>query len=178
MTNHALQIMDARVDESEAEYMFNVILIGRLQHIDNKYNAGAVSETDKNSWMVGLAIQFPLFSGFSTKYKVQELKHRIRQLNQQKLLVKDGLKFQLETTLNNLYTLSNEVEAARSAMKTAIENRDLTERAYAIEMASAEEMIQAQLLESIMIAKFHKVLYDYLANQARTEFLVGKQLGF
>ncbi len=175
-SEEALKILEARIDEAEADFMFNVALIGQLQHIENKYDAGMVSSPDKDRWMIGLAVQIPLFSGFSSKYQVEERKLQLQKLKEQRLLLKDGLGLQIRNTLSTLQSLQQEIKAAHEAMLTAQENRSLTERAYAIEMADAEEMIQAQLFESLMIAKYHKLRYDYFCAQASLEKLVGQKI--
>lgn len=172
----AIKIFDARVDEAKSEYWFNAALIGKLNHIENKYNAGAVSPQDKDSWMVGVGVEMPLFSGFSTKYKVQEMKVRLSELKEKQFMLKDGLALQIKAELLKIESLQDKIVSTNEAMDAAIENRDLTERAYSIDMASAEDMIQSQLFESLTIAQYYKAIYDHIVSKAKLDFLVGTKV--
>ncbi len=171
----AIKIFHAKLDEAESEYMFNVALIGQLRHIENKYEAGAVSDADKNSWMIGFGIQIPVFSGFSTTYKVQEMNARLSELKEKQSLLKDGLSLQVKMEMQKIHNLQVQIKASREAMETAIENRKLTERAYHIEMASAEDMIQSQLFESLMTAQYYKAVYDHIMAKAKFDLLTAKE---
>lgn len=175
-TLHAIEIFEAKVDEAESEYMFNVALIGKLNHIENDYEAGAVSAPDKNSWMVGFGVQMPLFTGFSTKNKVQEMNARLSELKAKQFMLKDGLALQIKMELQKIESLQEKINSSREAMDAAVENRDLTERAYSIEMASAQDMIQSQLFESLMIAQYHKAIYDHILAKAKLDLLIGTEV--
>ncbi len=171
----AIHIFHAKLDEAESEYMFNVALIGQLRHVENKYEAGAVSYADKNSWMIGVGLQIPIFSGLSTTYKVQEMNARLSELKEKQFLLKDALTLQIKMELQKIVNLQDKITASREAMNTAIENRELTERAYSIEMASAEDMIQSQLFESFMIAQYYKSVYDHIMAKAKLDLLLAKE---
>ncbi len=171
----AVKIFHAKLDEAESEYMLNVALIGQLRHIENKYEAGAVSEADKNSWMIGLGVQIPVFSGFGTTYKVQEMNARLSELKEKQFLLKDALSLQLKMEMQKIHNLQIQIKASHEAMKSAVENRELTERAYNIEMASAEDMIQSQLFESLMIAQYYKTVYDHIMAKAKLDVLMAKE---
>jgi len=173
----AINIFHAKLDEAESEYMFNVALIGRLKHIENKYEAGAVSYADKNSWMIGVGVQIPIFSGFGTTYKVQEMNARLSELKEKQFLLKDALTLQIKMELQKIDNLQDKIKASHEAMDAAIENRELTERAYSIEMASAEDMIQSQLFESLMIAQYYKAVYDHILAKAKLDFILAREQG-
>ena len=62
------------------------------------------------------------------------------------------------------------------AMLAATDNRDLNERAYQSELVETKDVIEAQIMESLWQAQFHKVLYDHVETRAHLNFLVGKEM--
>ncbi len=173
----AAKIYDAKVDEAKSEFWFKAALIGKINHIKNKYKYGAVSTHDKDSWMIGAGVELPLFSGFSSRYKVQEMRARASELEEKQYFLKDGLALQIKSALLKIKSLQDKVVFSKDAMKAAIDNRELTERAYSIEMASAQDMIQSQLFESLAIAQYYKALYDHLMAKANLDLLTGIETG-
>ena len=65
------------------------------------------------------------------------------------------------------------VQASGDAMNTAIENRDLNERAYYGDLVGVEDLIQAQILESLMKANYNKVLFDHIEAILELEYYLG-----
>jgi len=65
--------------------------------------------------------------------------------------------------------------AMAEAAKAAEENRDLNERAYQEEMVETKDVIEAQLVESLMKANYEKTLYDHMDAQARLDFVVARR---
>lgn len=172
-SEQALNIYQAKISEARSEYLFRLALIGKVNRIYNSYDYGTVSARDKKSWMLGVSVELPLFTGLSTRFKVQEMQARKAAFKSQKARLKDGLVLQIEEELGTIKSLQDKLTLIKEAKETATENRDLTERAYAIEMATAEDMIQAQLFESMAAAQYYKALYDHIVARAKLDYLVG-----
>ena len=67
----------------------------------------------------------------------------------------------------------DQVKATEDAMNTAIENRELNERAYYADMVGVEDLIEAQILESIMRANYNKTLFDHIEAIYELEYYLG-----
>ena len=61
-------------------------------------------------------------------------------------------------------------------MKAAGENRDLNSRAYQSELVDTQEVIKAELLESLMTAQYFKNRYDHAALQSQLTLVIGTEV--
>jgi outer membrane protein len=61
-------------------------------------------------------------------------------------------------------------------MQAATDNRELNERAYQSELVETKDVIEAQIMESLMQAQFQKVLYDHVEIRAKLNFVVGQEV--
>ena len=68
------------------------------------------------------------------------------------------------------------VRATRASRDAARENRDLNMRAYQSELVETRDVIEAQLLESFVVAQHYKALHDHVTEQAKLDFIVGSQV--
>ncbi len=59
------------------------------------------------------------------------------------------------------------------ALASARENRSLNERAYEATFVETKDVIEAQIMESIMEARYHHILFQ----QTETQFLIEKLIG-
>jgi outer membrane protein TolC len=66
--------------------------------------------------------------------------------------------------------------SSEAAALSSEENRSLNERAYQEELVETKDVIEAQLVESLMKAQYQKALYDNIEARANLEFVVGKEI--
>jgi len=50
------------------------------------------------------------------------------------------------------------------------------ERAYREDLVETKDVLEAQIVESLMQAQYQKTLYDHLEARANLDFVVGKQI--
>ena len=67
-------------------------------------------------------------------------------------------------------------KASEAAAKASEENRDLNERAYQEELVETKDVIEAQLVESIMKATYEKALFDHIEGEAHLDFVIGQEV--
>lgn len=173
----ALNALEAKIKEAKSNYFPKIALTGNIIHIENQYNAGMMSPQNKDTWAIGIGMEIPIFNGFRTKNQVQEAKLRLSKLQNQQILMKEGLALQIKYLFLQLDKAQKQETAAKAAMTAAQENRDLLERAYKEDLAETEEVVQAQLFESFMMAQYQKVLYDHLVAKANLEVIIGNEVG-
>jgi outer membrane protein TolC len=171
-----LKAAEARVDEKRAGYFPVLALVGRLTRIENSYDQGLVTPQNRSSWSIGLALDVPLFRGFRTEAEVREARARFGRLKEQEVLLREGLALQVTDAVLRLAQSAGQRKALAEAARSAEENRDLTERAYQAEMADPKDVLEAQLLESVMKAGNEKVLFDHAEARSRLDLVVGTSL--
>jgi outer membrane protein len=171
-----LKAAGAKIDEATSGHFPKVALFGNLTHIENSYDKGIVTPTNKDSWTIGVGLELPLFSGFRTTYEVKEAHARLERLREQKVLLREGIALQVKHLFITMMSAQDQKKASGEAAKAAEENRDLNERAYQEELVETKDVIEAQLIESFMKAQYQKALYDHIEAQAHLDLIVGREV--
>ena len=171
-----LKAAEAQVDEKKAGRRPKLALLGSLVRIENPYDKGAVTPTNKNTLAFGIALDLPLFNGMRTAAEVSEARSRLGRLNEQKILLREGLALQVKDVFLAIRRAMDQKAATEAAANAAAENRDLNERAYQQELVETKDVIEAQLMESLLKANFQKTLFDLAEAQARLQLVVGSEV--
>jgi outer membrane protein TolC len=172
-----LRASDGAVETARSGYFPRLALTGDLHAWNNGYDAGIATAQNKRGWTAGIGIEIPLFDGFLTRGRVAEARARLSQLQQQQLLLKEGLGLQIKDTVTSLEAATKAYQATLDAKTAATENRDLNVRAYQSELVDTEKVIRAQLTEAFMAAQHCKVRYDHAALRSQLVLLVGTGVG-
>ena len=128
------------------------------------------------SWSIGVGLELPLFNGMRTTNEVREARARLEKLKQQQFLLKEGIALQVKHIFIQLMSTQQQKVSSEAAANSSEENRALNERAYQEELVETKDVIEAQLIESLMKAQYRKALYDHLEARANLDFVVGKQI--
>ncbi|MGA7828013.1 MAG: TolC family protein [Geobacteraceae bacterium] len=171
-----LTAAEAKISEARSGHLPKIGLVGNLTRIENSYDKGIVTPENRNSWSIGIGLEIPLFDGLRTTNEVREAKARLAKLKEQKLLLRDGIALQVKHIFIQLMKSQDQQTSTAAAAVAAEENRSLNERAYQEELVETKDVIEAQLMESLMKAQHAKTLYDHLEAQANLDFVVGKEV--
>jgi outer membrane protein TolC len=166
----------ARIDEAKSGHFPKIGLFGNLTHIENSYDKGIVTADNRTSWSIGVGLELPLFNGMRTTNEVREARARLEKLKQQQFLLKEGIALQVKHIFIQLMSTQQQKVSSEAAANSSEENRALNERAYQEELVETKDVIEAQLIESLMKAQYRKSLYDHLEARANLDFVVGKQI--
>ena len=169
-----LTAAEAKISEARSGHLPKVGLFGSLTRIENSYDKGIVTPENRNSWAVGIGLEIPLFDGLRTTNEVREAKARLAKLQEQQVLLREGLALQVKHLFIQLMRSQEQKNSTEAAAIAAEENRSLNERAYQEELVETKDVIEAQLMESLMKAQHLKTLYDHLDARASLDFVVGK----
>ena len=172
-----LQAAQAKIDEAKSGHYPKIGLFGNLTRLENPYDQGIVNSDNRTSWTVGIGMELPLFNGLRTTNEVREARARLEKLKQQQSLLKDGIAIQVQHFFIQLRTAQKQKTATEAASVSSEENRALNELAYREELVETKDVIEAQLMESLMKAQYRKALYDCLEARASLDFVVGSQFG-
>jgi outer membrane protein len=166
----------AKIDEARSGHFPKIALFGNLTRIVNSYDAGIVTPTNKNSWTIGVGMELPIFNGLRTTGEVQEATARLQRLKEQQVLLREGIALQVKHIFIQIMSSQKQKMSTESAALSAEENRALNERAYQEELVETKDVIEAQLVESLMKAQYRKALYDHLEARANLDYIVGKEV--
>jgi outer membrane protein TolC len=176
MLEAGLGAAEAKIKEARSGYLPKIAFTGSLNHIENSYEAGFVTPDNRDNWAVGLVMSLDLFNGFRTRNEMREARARLGKMKEQKVLLREGIALQIQQILFNMIAAQDRRKFGLAALTSARENRDLNERAYSAELVETKDVIQSQLIESLMDAQHQKALYDHIEAQARLEIVVGTEI--
>jgi outer membrane protein TolC len=171
-----LEAAEAKITEARSGHFPKVMLTGSFSNIANSFQEGIVTPNNRNAWALGAMVEFPLFEGFLTQNKIREARANLNKLEQDKLLLKEGIALQVQDLFIKLRQTQEQYKAAKDAAHAAEENRDLNERAYQNELVETKDVIEAQITESFLKATFNKAVYDHAEVQAHLSYVVGTEI--
>jgi outer membrane protein TolC len=171
-----IRSLDGAVKTARSDYFPRIALTGELHRWWNSYTAGMATAANKAGWSIGVGVEIPVFNGFLTASKVAEALARVSKLKEEKLLLREGIGLQLRQLFLSYDAAAKTYAAANKAMTAAVENRDLTSRAYESELVETEKVIRAQLFEALLTAQYYKARYDLVAIESQISLVVGKEI--
>ena len=174
--NLAVKIKNEQINESESAYYPQVGVFGNLNKTYNSYEYVYLSEDNQNTWNLGIAVKMSIFDGFRTKNDVLEKKLNKKVMDEQKILLEDGLAIQLKNEFLISSTVYKQIQILKDAVETASENSDLNLKGFQYEMIEAKDLIQSQLTEAYVKADYLKYVHDYLLSLSKIDNLVGKKI--
>jgi outer membrane protein TolC len=128
-----------------------------------------------NTWTAGVAVTFPIFSGFLTNYRVAEAKSNLYILRANEESVRQLLLLEVRQSYLNLQAAEASIGATELALKQAKENLDLANGRYAAGVGSPIEVSDAFTTYITAQANFTGALYNYKTAQANIEKATGMQ---
>lgn len=171
-----LEAVAAKIDEAKSGHLPKIGLFGNLNRIENSYSKGMVTPDNRTSWAIGIGLELPLFNGMRTTNQVREARARLEKMKQQQFLLKEGIALQVKHIFIQLMSSQQQKAASQAAAASSEENRELNERAYQEELVETKDVIEAQLVESLMKAQYCKALYDHIEARTNLDYVVGKQV--
>jgi outer membrane protein len=142
----------------------------------NGYDAGLATDRNKKGWTLGLGVEIPIFNGRLVQNQVREARARLEKTREEQLLLREGIGLLVKDTLLGLSATGKALEATGEALKAAEENRDLNTRAYQNELVETQDVIKAQLIESLMSAQHLKNRYDHAALRSQLTLIIGNEV--
>jgi outer membrane protein TolC len=173
MVDLGLSYMNYRVDEMKSGHYPTVFVFGRFNQIFNSYDYGMVSKQNKTNFTFGLGVKIPIFQGFLISNQVDEAETRYKKMLEDKEYYRSGITLKMQDLFYKITKAKEHIQSVEDAMNTAIENRELNERAYYGDLVGVEDLIQAQILESLMKANYHKALFDHIESVLEMEYYLG-----
>jgi outer membrane protein len=172
----AIRAADAALKTAKSGHYPKLAVTGKVYKWWPNSDNGLATEQNKEGWQVGVGVEIPLFNGMTTTNRVLEARARLGKINEEKLLLKEGLGLLIRDLFLSLAASEKSHDATLDAMNTSIENRDLNTRAYQNDLVETDDVIQAQLVEALMTARHYKARYDHIALTSKLQLAVGSEL--
>jgi outer membrane protein len=126
-------------------------------------------------WSIGATLNIPLFSGFSTKYQVDEARANLDVLKANEETLRQGIYLEVKQAWLNLQEAADRIVTAEVIVRQAAENLELANGRYAAGVGSPIEVTDALVAESNAKTSFGAALYDYKMAQATLEKATGER---
>lgn len=168
--------LEGALSQARSEQYPKLALTGNLHRWWNNYNAGMATEANKKGWTIGVGMELPIFRGFLTRNKIEEVRSRLGKIREEGFLLREGIGLQIRNIFLGLNAAAKGFQASFNAMTAAIENRDLNTRAYQSDLVETEDVITAQLMEALMSVQHFKNRYDHVELLSKLDLVVGTEV--
>jgi outer membrane protein len=134
--------------------------------------AGDDTSMDK-SWNVGVALAFPLFSGLSTKYAVDEARANLDVARANEESLRQSVYQEVQSAWLNRREAFERIEAGRIIVRQAEENVELAKGRYETGVGNSIEITDAMIKLNNAKMTYITALSDFSVAQARLEKAIG-----
>jgi len=139
------------------------------------YGWGGDSFPLNQGWSFGATLNIPLFSGFSTKYQVDEARANLDVLKANEETLRQGIFLEVKQAWLNLQEAADRIVTAEVIVRQAAENLELADGRYAAGVGNPIEVTDALVAQSNAKLSFVAALYDYKMAQATLEKATGEK---
>ena len=172
-----LEAAERGVGVAKSGHMPRLAFSGNLHTIQTGSDGtGIASDSNRNGWAVGFGIELPIWDGMLTKNRVAEARARLDMLKHQRVHLQQGLALQVKAAFIRMQSASAEHGSAGQALASARENRELSNKAYAVDMIETDKVFQSQMMEALMEARWLKSAGDHLTARAELDYVAGRSM--
>ena len=126
-----------------------------------------------NGWNAGATLNFPLFTGLSTKYQVDEAKANLEILKANEDSIRQAIILDVQQAYLNVQDTAEQISMAEMTVLQAKENYDLASGRYRTGVGNPIEVADATITLNNARANFNTALYNYKIAQAALEKSIG-----
>ncbi|MBP1710296.1 MAG: type secretion outer membrane protein, partial [Deltaproteobacteria bacterium] len=160
------EALEKSVDLNRREYL--PVLSGNAAY----GYAGDDTSIDK-AWNVGVALTFPLFTGLSTKYAVDEAKANLEVAQANEESLRQQIYLEVQSAWLNRREAFERIEAGKTIVRQAEENVELARGRYATGVGSSIEITDALIKRYNAKMTYITALTDFNIAQASLEKAIG-----
>ncbi|MCX5849672.1 MAG: TolC family protein [Deltaproteobacteria bacterium] len=126
-----------------------------------------------SGWNAGAALSFPLFSGLSTKYQVDEARANLEILKANEDSIRQAISFDVKQAYLNVQDTAEQISMSEMTVLQAKENYDLASGRYRTGVGNPIEVADATITLNNARANLNTALYNYKMAQAALEKSIG-----
>jgi outer membrane protein TolC len=127
----------------------------------------------EKGWNIGATLSFPLFSGFLTRYQVEEAKANLNVLKANEESLKLTIFLEVQQAYLNLREAEDSIPTAELGVKQAQENFEIATGRYSAGVGNPIEVTDAEVLLANSKLSYIQTLYNYKVSQASLEKAMG-----
>jgi outer membrane protein TolC len=139
------------------------------------YNGNEFLVDKDKAWSVGVTLTFPLFTGLSTKYQIDEAKANLDVLKANEDSLMQKVYLQVASAYLSLKEAAERISAGKIIVKQAEETVELAKGRYAAGVGSSIEITDAMITMNNAKMTYITALADYSVAQANLEKAMGVQ---
>lgn len=124
---------------------------------------------------MGLTLRIPIFSGFTRKHKVSQLKTDIEALRYQRQYAEDGLKIQAKNTLINMQQAIEQLESNKTGIRSAEKAYSISQARYKSGMGTLLELNDSEVALTQARLNYNQSIYNYMVAKSNYDLLIGKE---
>jgi len=151
----------------------------RVSAFAEYYREGEDFPADRNPYTnnenaaVGVKVEMNLFEGGKTRASELEWEHRRRAILQRRAELRQQIRLQVETAVEQLRVAEANIGTTRVALKQAQENERITSLQYKEQVVIFLEVLNAQVFVAQTRADFYQAVYGYAIAMADLERAIG-----
>jgi outer membrane protein len=127
----------------------------------------------EHGWNVGASLSFPIFSGFLTKYQVEEANANLNVLRANEESLRQTVFLEVQQAYLNLKDAEERIPTAELTVKRAEENLEIANGRYAAGVGNPIEVTDAEVSLTTAKTAYIQALYDYKVARASLEKAMG-----
>jgi hypothetical protein len=124
-------------------------------------------------WTVGAQLTFPIFSGYSTKYQVEEARATLDVLKANEENLRQSIYLDVQQAYLNLQVAKDQISTTELTVRQADENLELANGRYAAGVGNPIEVTDALVAQANAKTAYIAALYNYKIAQASIEKAMG-----
>lgn len=174
MLKSALQGIAARrhrVDEAKSAFGPTVEALGSYGWRDDEFLP------EDEDWLVGVSVEFPLFTGFSRKHKLARTRAELRRTEAESLRLIQQVRQEVWTAHSKLTESFEATRAAGVLVKDAEESMRTTRKRYEVGAGTITDLLDAQTALARAEAVDVAARWDYYIAKAQFHRSTGNLLG-
>jgi len=128
-----------------------------------------------NSWNAGAALNFPIFTGQSTKYQIEEARANLELLEAREDALRQEIRLNVEQAYLNVRDAREQTAMAELTVLQAKENYDIAAGRYKAGVGDPIEVADATITLNNARANLNQALYNFSVAWAELEKSIGDQ---
>lgn len=130
-------------------------------------------DDQENGWGIGASLNFPVFSGFLTKYQVDEAKANLRVIQANESVLRQNIMLSVQQASLNMREAEERITTAALTVRQAEENLNIANGRYQAGVGSPIEVTDALVNYNNAQTAYNQALYDYKVAQASMDRAIG-----
>lgn len=128
---------------------------------------------ETRNWSVGVSLTFPLFTGLSTKYVIDEARANLDIIKADEELLRQKIYLEVESAYLYVHEFSERINAAKMIVRQAEETLELAKGRYATGVGSSLEITDALITVNNAKMTYITALTDYFTSRANLDRATG-----